>query len=711
MPKRAPTPPPSDDEPKFLTVAYPYPAQVYMELDEDQKKCAYWIACCIGQENILAIHHKPRSPNMVIIEVRRDYPDFSRLLGEHRWSEFLKNPSQDDQERVSQVFYCTLGALRLVQKNGWKQVVVEDYWFTTREWTATRNLIKSPYPQTHFCSLRPEDQTGSPLCRPLPVISFPPPPPTRGPPVGSPEWHEMKKTQALPRVTVPVRESGALRGLVAPYPARPGFGSPGIVAGGWDTENVSPSSASPSIAAPVSATPPWGARPTLPKSEHVAPPGLRTPSVVSYAGSSNASSTGSLVQNVGPPPGLIHPARTQSGAQSSASSDTDSVIFSPNPDYNPYADPEVQGVGFGTLRHAFVNLNVADHPVEYVDNDDEPEDDWAAPSAPASATVEAYENLWAEEDHDDEAKSLWADYDKPKPPRSADFECPVHQNKCSKGICSEYAKEKKHREIQERIRAEHTDEQGNWRIPARPPNKFSLPGPHKPSDSARRGPRKQSYMPPLAGPPAPSRQMPPHLLKAKTGANVIASVNKDTSPAGPAPKPGDQWEHVRGAAAKAASAAAPQDARSVASSKWGKISEAPWDNVPVGSRPTALGRGRGRGIGNKAPANSAGGRTVSGGSAKGAWGKPPPSPTKAARQDDARSVAGSVTSAWSTKETPWSRSQAKAKPAPVQKAEKVEREETETQKNVRSWADEMDEEDTRSVAAESAWGNISEGPW
>jgi len=55
--------------------------------------------------------------DMVIIEVDRDYPHFDRILGEHRWSEFLRNLSDDEKERVTQVFYCTYHTGRMVQKN------------------------------------------------------------------------------------------------------------------------------------------------------------------------------------------------------------------------------------------------------------------------------------------------------------------------------------------------------------------------------------------------------------------------------------------------------------------------------------------------------------------------------------------------------------------------------------------------------------------
>lgn len=55
---------------------------------------------------------------MVIVEVDRELPDFTRVLGEHKWEEFLKQPSSDEVIRVSRVFYSQLSDGRKVQKSG-----------------------------------------------------------------------------------------------------------------------------------------------------------------------------------------------------------------------------------------------------------------------------------------------------------------------------------------------------------------------------------------------------------------------------------------------------------------------------------------------------------------------------------------------------------------------------------------------------------------
>ncbi|KIJ66077.1 hypothetical protein HYDPIDRAFT_87531, partial [Hydnomerulius pinastri MD-312] len=69
--------------------------------------------------------------DMVIIEINRDYQHFDRILGEHRWSEILRNPTKEEKERATQVFYCAYNTGRIVQKNGWKRIYVEEAWFKT----------------------------------------------------------------------------------------------------------------------------------------------------------------------------------------------------------------------------------------------------------------------------------------------------------------------------------------------------------------------------------------------------------------------------------------------------------------------------------------------------------------------------------------------------------------------------------------------------
>ncbi|KAI0330400.1 hypothetical protein GY45DRAFT_752987 [Cubamyces sp. BRFM 1775] len=131
MPKRAPTPPPADDT-RFFTVVNPYPEQPYMTLD-DSRRFTRWITCIIGEDHLLAFYHKPKSPNVVLIETLKIGPDFDRLMGEHRWSEFLKKPSPAESREVSSIFPCTLATSRMVQKAGWVCRDVSSSWF--RKWS------------------------------------------------------------------------------------------------------------------------------------------------------------------------------------------------------------------------------------------------------------------------------------------------------------------------------------------------------------------------------------------------------------------------------------------------------------------------------------------------------------------------------------------------------------------------------------------------
>lgn len=55
---------------------------------------------------------------MVIVEVNRGLPDFTAVLGAHKWNQFLKQPSEDEVPRESRIFYCQLSDGRKVQKNG-----------------------------------------------------------------------------------------------------------------------------------------------------------------------------------------------------------------------------------------------------------------------------------------------------------------------------------------------------------------------------------------------------------------------------------------------------------------------------------------------------------------------------------------------------------------------------------------------------------------
>ncbi|KAI1790385.1 hypothetical protein LXA43DRAFT_1095529 [Ganoderma leucocontextum] len=165
MPKRPATPPPPDDT-QFFTVVNPYPEQPY-QTDQGSKTFARWIASMVGQHTLYAFHHKPKSPNMVVIEVSKDgFSDFRRLLGEHRWREVLKTPNKDHAYEVSRIFPCTMTTPRSLVKEGWQHINVEWSWFN--KWSPGNDSdIVYPYPLPRFCRPPQEDVMRNPLCRPL----------------------------------------------------------------------------------------------------------------------------------------------------------------------------------------------------------------------------------------------------------------------------------------------------------------------------------------------------------------------------------------------------------------------------------------------------------------------------------------------------------------------------------------------------------------
>ncbi|KAI0765707.1 hypothetical protein BD413DRAFT_481924 [Trametes elegans] len=116
MPKRAPSPTLSNDT-LFFTVINPYPEQPYVTM-QDSTTFARWIACIIGYDHLLAFYHKPKSPNVVIVETANFGSDSSLLVGEHRWSELLRTPDAREVKEVSYIFPSTLRTHRAMEKDG-----------------------------------------------------------------------------------------------------------------------------------------------------------------------------------------------------------------------------------------------------------------------------------------------------------------------------------------------------------------------------------------------------------------------------------------------------------------------------------------------------------------------------------------------------------------------------------------------------------------
>ncbi|KAF8159370.1 hypothetical protein B0H34DRAFT_400912 [Crassisporium funariophilum] len=186
------------EEARYFTVCQPYPLNANWVFEEDQIECARWVAECIGPNYVWGMHEKPSARGMVLLEISKEFTDHARLLGEHRWSEMLKAPKDEEKPRVSQVFHSFYAKGRDAQKDGWKHIPVKASWFG-RDWKPGERGIRHPYPATHWCNVPTEDKTNKPLCRPLPVQEKPPPPavPPPAPVVGSSKWVD-KQNKASP---------------------------------------------------------------------------------------------------------------------------------------------------------------------------------------------------------------------------------------------------------------------------------------------------------------------------------------------------------------------------------------------------------------------------------------------------------------------------------------------------------------------------------
>ncbi|KIJ51238.1 hypothetical protein M422DRAFT_244419 [Sphaerobolus stellatus SS14] len=199
MVKRVPTPPPGDDEPRVLAVKYPYPPHPSLERPQELHALVWWLACAMGEGHhgdLYSVCHKPTAAEMVLIEVRRNFPGYRRLLGAHKWSDFVKQPGRY-HDQVSRIYFSTYPNGRAVEKAGWKRIFVEDAWF--QNFSINNRFIVDPYPLSTYCQPLAEDQTSGNICRPIPLDLFnmrlPTPPPV---PVGSQLWIKQKEAGITP---------------------------------------------------------------------------------------------------------------------------------------------------------------------------------------------------------------------------------------------------------------------------------------------------------------------------------------------------------------------------------------------------------------------------------------------------------------------------------------------------------------------------------
>ncbi|KAG6853064.1 hypothetical protein C0991_007134 [Blastosporella zonata] len=445
MVKRAKSPDTAEDE-KYFTVYQPYPLNANWELPSDYIAFCRWIAACIGTDPIHALHYKPSARGMVLIEVDKKYSHNERLLGEHRWEEFLRRPTQEETDKVTQIFHSLYTTGREAQKDGWKRIHVEAPWF--KGWSPTNDFVDN-YPATYWCPTPAEDRTNKPLCRPLPVNVKPPPPKTTPFIPGSSGWVSAK---AAPSQNTPGAQKNAWdkgRKTSINIPSAPAWNKP-ITSSA--PSPVQPTSSTTTTAAstttstkapphpksvcesyhhafstkvqkltqksgndpPKSAT----ASPTSPTSPPAFPPGLNI--------------RPSLGQSFPTPPGLTKRLWSDdvdsnaSGSGPGSFVDTEkalsealkeNVTISSSPrqdrqlsDFGPDQSPELD-----QYLHSWEKTSASTYDIQY------------------DATNTA------------SSESLWGDDSGPKGPE-VPAQCPHHQHSCKKGVCQWRAKQVKEKE-------------------------------------------------------------------------------------------------------------------------------------------------------------------------------------------------------------------------------------------------------------------------
>ncbi|KAF7977947.1 hypothetical protein HWV62_11802 [Athelia sp. TMB] len=443
-----------------------------MELPKDREDFGRWVACAMGTPDpFYAFFHKPSAPNMVIIEVKRDWDGFDRLLGEHKWDEFLRNPSPEEDTKLTQVFYCRWNT-------GWKRVDAQESWF--KQFSPKNSLITFPYPDTYFCTPPNEDLTNEPLCRPLPTSRFPAPPVKAAPvvrpaPPGSSGWVTQKSVPVQKARTRGASGRGAPAALRIPASPRGAVKSASAVnsSRGASSPWAPPG---PVSAIPVSLNPNTSTRSNLCKiafhlyfgillkvdvfrsiSGNREPPSTRALS--SFKKSSSASDTSTSESSVFNVPLPVFDVPSPPGIDAPITSWADDVPVGLFPDIimsknqstlpalssnaalpRPAGHVEVHD----HLEDAFEELGLADPTEGYAPNW-EYEAAAAIPAIPVSSTSTTSNNM----------DSLWDDYDpEPKSAEKDELLCMDHGKICKKGICKTY-----HRQLKE---AERAKKEAEW---------------------------------------------------------------------------------------------------------------------------------------------------------------------------------------------------------------------------------------------------------
>ncbi|KIY51460.1 hypothetical protein FISHEDRAFT_56613 [Fistulina hepatica ATCC 64428] len=183
MPKRAKSPEFFKDSDLFV-VFQPWPLSPIWEIKNDSpREFCRWIAHIIGSDKVLAMHHMPKAPNAVLLEVQTGNWNKEFLLGRHEWSTMLKKPDARQMDCRSSIFHSCYSTFRAAEKagksslssmtctsankhpvvSGWKRVSAEDDWFDE----PTDTTFARPYPIPTWCDVPEVDPTRKKLARPI----------------------------------------------------------------------------------------------------------------------------------------------------------------------------------------------------------------------------------------------------------------------------------------------------------------------------------------------------------------------------------------------------------------------------------------------------------------------------------------------------------------------------------------------------------------
>ena len=144
---------------------------------------------------------------MILLEISKEFTNHGRLLGEHQWRHFLKDPTKDEEGHKTCVYYSIYRTCREARKDGTHTIPLSlvqslPHLTVTQVGILSRHLqngsraghpeqgkhnsffqhpdredtltllysrIVSPYPEPKHCPPPPEDRTSKQICRHIPL--------------------------------------------------------------------------------------------------------------------------------------------------------------------------------------------------------------------------------------------------------------------------------------------------------------------------------------------------------------------------------------------------------------------------------------------------------------------------------------------------------------------------------------------------------------